>query len=333
MGDRSGLTYLQRRRRDISLSLAQRGFTEVQNYPFTNEKELKVFGFTGDRAKAFRIANPISDEYPLLRTHLSPGLLTTAKRNLDRGAKSVALFESGLIFRDIKPLKESISPATVKRPTDKEISAIYENVPFQSLHIGAVAVGEIEESGWWGKGRITSWQDAIEITDALLREIVEDFTIKNTELAPWHPGRCAEFIVDNKAVAHAGEIHPRVLESLGLPERTIFFAIVLDALPKREQVIAKPVSTMPAAIQDISLFVPKHVPAAEVSEALVSGAGPLLESIALFDRFENDSDEISLAFTLTFRAPDRTLTSEEVSVLREKAGKSAVSKIGARIRS
>jgi phenylalanyl-tRNA synthetase beta chain len=331
-GDRSGLTYLQRRRRDISLSLAQRGFTEVQNYPFTNEKELKVFGFTGDRAKAFRIANPISDEYPLLRTHLSPGLLATAKRNLDRGAKSVALFESGLIFRDIKPLKESISPATIKRPTDKEISAIYENVPFQSLHIGAVAVGEIEESGWWGKGRITSWQDAVEITDALLGEIVEDFTIKNTELAPWHPGRCAEFIVDNKAVAHAGEIHPRVLESLGLPERTIFFAIVLDALPKREQVRAKPVSTMPAAIQDISLFVPKHVPATEVSKALVSGAGPLLESIALFDRFENDSDEISLAFTLTFRAPDRTLTSEEVSVLREKAGQSAVSKIGARIR-
>lgn len=331
--NQSGLSFLQQRRRALSQGLAQRGFTEVQNYPFINEKQLDLFGFTGDRAKAFRIANPISDEYPLLRTHLSPGLLATAKRNLDRGARSVALFESGLIFRDIKTLKESTNPVTSKRPTEKEIAAIYENVPFQSLHIGAVAAGEIEESGWWGKGRVTSWQDAVELTDSLLREFVEDFTIRNTELAPWHPGRCAEFLVGNKAVAHAGEIHPRVLESLGLPERTIFFAIVLDALPKREQIKAKPVSTMPAAIQDISLYVPKNVPAADVAEALVSGAGPLLESISLFDRFENDSDEISLAFTLTFRAPDRTLTSDEVSALREEAGKSAASKVGARIRS
>jgi phenylalanyl-tRNA synthetase beta chain len=81
------------------------------------------------------------------------------------------------------------------------------------------------------------------------------------------------------------------------------------------------------------LYVPKNVPASEVAKALKLGAGPLLEEISLFDRFEAaDSQEVSLAFTLKFRAADRTLTSEEVSVLRENAGKSATAKVGARIR-
>ncbi|MEY4206216.1 MAG: hypothetical protein RL255_53 [Actinomycetota bacterium] len=330
---KSGLSYLQKRRRSLSISLANRGFTEVHNYPFTNEKQIELFGFTGDRAKAFRIANPISDEFPLLRTHLSPGLLATAKRNIDRGAKSVALFESGLIFRDIKNLKDFKFVSTKKRPSVKEIDEIYQNVPFQSLHIGAVVSGEIEESGWWGKGRAGSWEDAVEITHSLLSEIVDEFSVINTELPPWHPGRCAEFRIGDKPVAHAGEIHPRILEAMGLPPRTIFFAIVLDGIPERNQVKAIPVSTMPAAIQDISLYVPKNVPASEVAKALKLGAGPLLEEISLFDRFEAaDSQEVSLAFTLKFRAADRTLTSEEVSVLRENAGQSATAKVGARIR-
>lgn len=329
----TGLSPLQHRRRNISLKLAHLGFTEVHNYPFVNQSQIELFGFTGERAKAFKIANPISDDYPLLRTHLSPGLLEAAARNLARGAKSVALFESGLIFRDIKKLEPPTGIPTSKRPAPEQIKKIYESVPFQALHIGAVVAGEMELSGWWGKGRVTDWQDAVSLTSELLSEISDSFSITAVELAPWHPGRCAEFRIDGRAVAHAGEIHPRITAALGLPDRTIFFAIVADAIPLRKPIVAKPVITMPAAIQDISLFVPTSVSASEVTEALRAGAGELLESITLFDRFHKEGDsQVSLAFTMSFRAPDRTLTSEEVSALREQAGAEAVRRVGAQIR-
>ncbi len=330
----TGLTALQIRRRSLSMALAFKGFTEVHNYPFVNQSQMDLFGFTGDRAKTFKIANPISDQNPLLRTHLSPGLLETAARNFARGAKSVALFESGLIFRDIKKLEKNVGLATTKRPSASQIKSLYASVPFQSLHIGGVIAGESELSGWWGKGRTADWQDAVAITAELLEEITDSFKIVSVELAPWHPGRCAEFQVDGKPVAHAGEIHPRITAALGLPERTVFFAIVLDAIPVRKSISARPVVPMPAAIQDISMFVPETISASDVSEALKIGAGELLESVYLFDRFQKEGEkQISLAFTLTFRAADRTLTGEEVSALRERAGAEAKRRCGAQIRS
>lgn len=90
---RSGLTSLQQRKRAFALKLANRGLVEVHNYPFVSDEQMKLFGFTGDRAKTFKIANPMSDEFPYLRTHLTPGLLGAAARNMARGEKSVALFE------------------------------------------------------------------------------------------------------------------------------------------------------------------------------------------------------------------------------------------------
>ncbi|MGA0411004.1 MAG: phenylalanine--tRNA ligase subunit beta, partial [Candidatus Nanopelagicaceae bacterium] len=249
-------------------------------------------------------------------------------------AQSVALFESGIVFLDIKKLEKSTVIGTAKRPTSVQIKKIYESVPFQTQHIGAVISGDVELPGWWGKGRQASWQDAVAITSELIGLITSDFQVKSVDLAPWHPGRCAEFTIDGKPVAHAGEIHPRITASLGLPERTIFFALVIDAIPVQLAIQAKQVITMPAAIQDISIFVPSSVTAAEVTEALQEGAGELLESVKLFDKFQREGeDQVSLAFTMTFRAADRTLTSEEVSKLRESAGAEVVRRFQATIRS
>ncbi|MEY4163079.1 MAG: hypothetical protein RLZZ79_31 [Actinomycetota bacterium] len=330
----AGLRPMQARRRGLSLALANRGFTEVQNYPFVNRAQMELFGFTGDRAKAFEIENPISDQYPLLRTHLSVGLIDSALRNLARGQKSVALFESGLIFRDIRKLANPGVVPTTKRPTPNQIKNIYESVPFQSMHIGGVIAGEVELSGWWGEGRIADWRDGVSIIHELIGEFGFAYEVSSVELAPWHPGRCAEFTIAGRPVAHAGELHPRIIAALGLPERTVFFAIAMDSIPIASPVSATPVVTMPAAIQDISLFVPASVAAANVADAIKAGAGPLLESVRLFDRFQRPGeDQVSLAFTLTFRSADRTLTSEEVSKLRESAGAEAVTRCGATIRS
>ena len=329
----SGLNLAQKRKRAIAIKLANLGLTEVQTYPFVSAEIMKLLGFTGDRAKTFKIANPMSEETPFLRTHLTPGLLLTAQRNINRGAKSIAIFELGSIFRNLTELKPEAVISTDKRPTGTVISEIYNSVPKQPLHAGGVLGGQIENAGWWGKGRAVSWSDAVDMAATLLDEMGATYKVSNTELAPWHPGRCAEFQIDGKPVAHAGELHPRIISELGLPERTSAFVVVLDAVPFREQVSAPKVWTMPAAIQDISLIVAETVSSADVSEALKTGAGDLLESITLFDRYDQVGEgKISLAFTLVFRAENRTLTAEEVSLLRESAGSAAVKACGAVIR-
>ena len=329
----AGLTPQQLRRRNLSSALAHFGFTEVQNYPFVSQAEMDLFAFTGDRAKTFRITNPMSDEMPFLRTHLTPGLLATAARNLARGAKSVALFECGLVFRNTEKLEGVGDFPTSRKPSAAQIKRIYSSVPTQALHIGGVIAGDFEKSGWWGSARRSDWSDAVEIATRLLNEIGHRFTVHNVELAPWHPGRCAEFRVDGRPVVHAGEIHPRIITAMNLPPRTSAFVLVLDAIPLAPVVDALPVNTLPAAIQDISLFVPASTPAGDVAAALAEGAGELLEKIELFDRYQKPGeDQVSLAFTLTFRSANRTLTSEEVSQLRERAGANAIAKLGASIR-
>lgn len=330
---RIGLSMIQKRRRALSIALAHQGFTEVHNYPFVSSSQMELFAFTGDRAKTFTIANPISAEFPYLRTHLTPGLLDAAARNLARGETSVALFESGLVFRDIKKLTPTGNISTSKRPSAADIRKIYESVPHQALHIGGVIAGDVIQSGWWGKGRAGDWSDAVGAVSALLEEMNVVFEISNVELAPWHPGRCAEFRVNGAPVAHAGEIHPRVIAGLSLPARTSAFVLIVDALTEVPPVSAKSVVTMPPAIQDISMFVDERVSAAAIEATLREGAGELLESIRLFDRFQKEGEKsVSLAFTLTFRAADRTLTAEEVTAMRERAGALAEERHGATIR-
>ena len=330
----SGLTQMQKRKREVALHLAHQGFTEVQTYPFVSAETNALLGFTGDRAKTFAIANPMSAETPYLRTHLTPGLLAAASLNINRGEKSVAIFEIGAIFRNIKGTSPAPTVGVKQRPTSDQIREIYASVPLQPIHVGGILAGEYSLSGWWGKGRSAEWSDAIDCAAEIIRSSGNTFEIKSSELAPWHPGRCAEFIVDGKPVAHAGELHPRVVSAYGLPPRACAFVVILDALPFASATAAPAVWTMPAAIQDISLIVDAKVSVQDVESALRSGAGELLESITLFDRYDKVGDgKISLAFTMVFRAHDRTLTAEEVSALREKAGKEAELRCGATIRS
>jgi phenylalanyl-tRNA synthetase beta chain len=327
------LSPMQYRKRHVGNSLASRGFNEVYTYPFVSQELVDLLGFVGPRAASFTIANPMSEQAPLLRTHLLPGLLEAAKRNLARGAKDVAIFEIGSVFRDVTKRADLPTIGTGTRPTDAEIAAIYASVPPQPLFVGAVVTGSLDRAGWWGSGRSYEWSDAINDALTVIEETGNQAQIVQSDLAPWHPGRCAELQVNGKALAHAGELHPRVLEALGLPPRSCAFAVILSELDFLSSKSAPIVATMPAATQDVSLIVDAGTPAAEVERALVSGAGELLESIALFDRYENVGDKkVSLAFTLVFRATDRTLTQDEVSGYRESATAAAARDCGAIVR-
>ena len=154
---------------------------------------------------------------------------------------------------------------------------------------------------------------------------------------PWHPGRCARLLIDGRVVGHAGELHPKVLTELGLPPRTSAMELDFDALlPARDLPVQAPlVSTFPVASQDVALVVDESVPAATVQSALTRGAGVLLESISLFDVYQGErigEGKKSLAFSLRFRAADRTLTVEEATQARDAAVSLAAEQTGAVLR-
>ena len=326
----NGLTAAQRRRRAVASALAENGYVEVLSYPFVGPSAVD--------GPAVRLANPLSDEEPFLRTSLLPPLLATLKRNIGRGHRDAALYEMGSVFL---PREGAGSPPEMGvewRPTEAEFAAADAVVPHQPWHAAAVLAGEVEPAGWWGAGRPAGWADAIEaarITVAAAGIAPERLTVRAAEHAPWHSGRCAAIEVDGVTVGHAGELHPSTLAALELPRRTSAMELDLDALPEAGVTPAPRVSGFPPALIDVALVVDDSVPAGDVRDALVAGAGDLLESVRLFDVYTSaqlGEGRKSLAYKLTFRAPDRTLTVEEAVAARDAAVTEATARFGAMLR-
>ncbi|MYV42252.1 phenylalanine--tRNA ligase subunit beta [Streptomyces sp. SID1328] len=339
-----GLTHRQRLHRRIGRVLAGAGYVEAPNYPFVSEQVFDQLGLdAGDPARrVVKLANPLNDEEPALRTTLLPGLLGALRRNDGRGSHDLALFETGLVFLPREAAAVAVHLPVDRRPTDEEIARLDAVLPEQPRHVAVALTGAREQAGWWGKGRPADWADAVEAARTVAREAGAELVVRKAQYGPWHPGRCAELavVVDGaeRVVGHAGELHPRVLKALGLPERTSAMEVDLDALEEAgdDTPQAPAISTFPVATQDVALVVDKPVPAADVEAALREGAGELLESIRLFDVYENPEQlgegRKSLAYALRFRAADRTLTVDEASAARDAAIAVANERTGAELR-
>lgn len=179
-----------------------------------------------------------------------------------------------------------------------------------------------------------TWADALDAVRAVADSVGLEVTARSAERAPWHPGRCAELSVAGQVVGHAGELHPKVCANLGLPRGAVAAEVDLDVMIEHAVLLrpASVFSTQPLAKDDVALAVDADVPAAAVEAALREGAGELLESITLFDVYTGDQvgqGRKSLAYTLRFRAADRTLTEKETAVFREAAVARAAEKVGA----
>jgi phenylalanyl-tRNA synthetase beta chain len=312
-----GLTEVQRRRRSIGRTLAEAGYVEAPAYPFVGLPALDALGLAGDdeRRQTVAVRNPLSEEEPWLRTTLLPGLLATLARNLSRGQRDVALFEHGAVFpggtRSAAPV-----PGADRRPDDATLGELFAAVPRQPWHVAVVLAGAVEPRGWWGKGRPATWADAVQAARLVAAAAGVAVEIRAGERTPWHPGRCAEIVVGDRVIGHAGELHPRVCAALELPPRTCAMELDADALPPAQVPVGLRISSFPPVHMDAALFVPLDVPEATVRAALTEGAGELLEELRLFDVYTGSpvpEGQRSLAYSLTFRAPDRTLTGEEAA--------------------
>jgi phenylalanyl-tRNA synthetase beta chain len=339
-----GLTAAQRLRRRVGHALAGAGFTEVLTYPFIGADDLDRLGLPADdpRRHAMRVANPLSAEQPLLHTTLLPGLLTVLARNLGRGHSSVALSLLGPVFL---PGPEELPPAPLPgvdaRPDDAVLAALDAALPAQPRHLALILAGDRAAGGWWGPARPVLWADAVEAVHVVASALHVPLTVSATAAMPWHPGRCAELRLggsDGAVVGHAGELHPSVCTSYGVPPRTVAAEVDLDAL-----IAAAPpgptaprFSTQPVAKEDLALVVEESVHAADVADAVRAGIGPWCESLRLFDVYRGDQvppGHKSLAFALRLRAPDRTLTEEDLAAARARAVQAAAAATGATLRS
>lgn len=331
-----GLTATQRRRRAIGKSLALAGYVEVLTTPFLPAGVFDTWGLPEDdpRRATVSVLNPLEADRPQLASTLLPGLLEALGRNVSRGINDVALFAIAQVVQSAGPAEfPDVTPA--RRPTDAEIAGIDAALPRQPQHIAVALTGLAEPRGPWGPGRPVEAADAIEAARVIARASGVEVTLRSAAQLPWHPGRCAEVLVGDAVIGHAGQLHPAVIERAGLPKGTCAVELDLDAIPVTTALPAPRVSPFPAVFQDLALVVEETVTAQSVADAVREGAGELLEDIALFDVYTGPQvgeGRKSLAFALRFRAADRTLTEDEASAARDAAVARAGERVGAALR-
>ncbi|WP_024444404.1 phenylalanine--tRNA ligase subunit beta [Mycolicibacterium iranicum] len=329
-----GLTSVQKRRRAVGKSLALNGFVEILPTPFLPAGIFDQWGLDADdpRRNTTQVLNPLESDRPSLATTLLPGLLEALTRNVSRGAVDISLFA---IAQVVEPTADTRAVERIpndRRPTDDEIAILDASLPRQPQHVGAVLAGLREPAGPWGAGRAVEAADAFEAVRVIGRAAGVEFTLRAAQHLPWHPGRCAEVVIGDVVVGHAGQLHPAVIERSGLPRGTCALEIDLDAVPITETLPAPGVSPFPAVFQDVALIVGDDVSAQSVVDAVRAGAGELLEDVRIFDVYTGPQigdGRKSLALALRFRAADRTLTEEEASAARDAAVAVAEKQVGA----
>lgn len=325
-----------RTRREVSDTLAEAGLTEVMTYPFLgNEHDLMGLPADDPRRDTVKLANPLADDAPALRSSLLDTLLNTASRNVSRGNPRVAIFELDQVVSAQGVVPAPI-PGVEEKPSDEVMQALRAGVPKQPWHVAAVLAGNAIEASPHDAARAWDWADAIEL--AIRVAVSQGLAVRPEALgaggqatvaAPFHPGRVAQIrvgaLTGGKVLGYAGELHPKVCQNFGLPPRTCAFELDLDAIEKarpKDAFQLRPVSTFPAAKEDLAFVVKQDVPALKVYNAIAKAGEGLVEELRLFDVFENAEQlgegRKSLAFALRLRAADHTLSPQEIKETRNR---------------
>jgi len=279
----------ERRLDEVRHALAGAGFTEVVTPALTSGVLLDRLEL-GERA--MRVLNPVSDDQDTLRTALLPTLLGVAEHNRNHGRPALSVAEIGRAY--------------LRRPDRPH------GQPDEPTRLAALRTGPAESEA--ARRAFLELKGALERALDALAPV--EVTYEPDRATLFHPGRCARVLVGGKAVGHVGELHPSVTGAFDLEGRAVALEIDLEPvlavdLARR----ARPLPRFPAVNRDLGIVVPEEVTAGELLRTIEEAGGELLERAQAFDEYRGSQvaeGNKSVAFALTFRHPERTLTDAEV---------------------
>lgn len=290
----------------VKASLSSQELYETISFALTNEETFNKLNIPQDSPlrKAVPIMNPLSDEYPLVRTTLLSSIFDNLARNLARKNDDVALFEVGSVFFP-KAL-----PVT--------------ELPDEVVKIAGAITGRRNAQGWNQTNDMVDFYDAKGIIEELLANLrVTRYTVEAGTHYAMHPGKTALFKKGRDVIATVGEVHPAVLSAYGITKPVYIFeldaTIVMKYMAKDLKYKALP--KYPATSRDLAMLVDVDVNAADIEKAMTKAAGQNLTQITLFDVYTGkqvEEGKKSLAFSLTFQSNDKTLTDAEIDPAIEK---------------
>ncbi len=336
-----GLSREQRLRRRVEGGLCDLGFDQVVGWSFTDPGESERLRIPLDdlRSAAVRLSNPLSEEQSEMRTMVLGSLLDVAARNLSRGAQRLALFEAGSVYLLEAPPGESAAEDLGVGRVDPLAGVFPGQRPApvaEPRRIAALAVGPLVARSWRGGGEPADFFSLKGVLEALAGQLGAELTFAPAAEPFLHPGRSAAVAVAGVAAGWIGEVHPLVCRAWDLDAAVAF---EIDLAPLLAAAGAggesyEDFTSFPAVYQDLAVVVPSELAATELRRTILAAGGELLRAADVFDLFEGKqlgAGRKSLALNLEFRAPDRTLTDEEVGAARE-AIKAALAEIGGALR-
>ena len=295
-----GMTPKKALTKEVTHYLAHAGLSQIITFSFMHKDGLTNMMLPeGDnRYTAIPILNPISEEFPYMRTTLVPAVIEAAKRNIAQQNKDLWLFETANVYEPkALPLTE---------------------VPHERPMACGIMMGKVTEAAWNQAQRDTDFYDVKGVVDGLLAKLgLTEFDIQPSTESYYHPGVSAHYTINGVTIANYGELHPQAVKNFDLPGKVYMFEIDLEAVlsitvPAFRY---KSFSKFPGTSRDLAIVAPVSVASGEIIDLIKENGGDYLESVSIFDVYEGEHIEAgyrSLAYNLQFRSMEGTLNDEDI---------------------
>ncbi|MCK5862388.1 MAG: phenylalanine--tRNA ligase subunit beta [Candidatus Hydrogenedentes bacterium] len=305
---------VEKKIRALRRFLAAQGLTEIVNWSFGNGENEKKSGMTDQTEHMVMLQNPLSENYPGMRTTLLPGLYATASYNHKRGARSIQLFEMGPVYHAVD---------------EKEL-------PEEPFYLGIVLSG-IAPEHWSEAERPVDFHDIKGFMDTVLGHLGYAVTLKQLSNSAFQEGQGAIVKIKKRQIGYIGKTALAAAKSYDLPESVFVLELNLSKLFERPMPPAqfKDIPQFPASLRDLAVVVDLSISAAELTSVIKNAGGPLLKSIDVFDVYRGNplpENKKSIAFNLVFQSPDRTLKDKDTQKAIEKIIKKLQQQHGAELR-
>jgi len=295
-----GMTPKKALTKDVTHYLAHAGLSQIITFSFMHKDGLTNMMLPeGDsRYTAIPILNPISEEFPYMRTTLVPAVIEAAKRNIAQQNKDLWLFETANVYEPkALPLTE---------------------VPHERPMACGIMMGKVTEAAWNQAQRDTDFYDVKGVVDGLLAKLgLTEFDIQPSTESYYHPGVSAHYTINGVTIANYGELHPQAVKNFDLPGKVYMFEIDLEAVLSItvSAFRYKSFSKFPGTSRDLAIVAPVSVASGEIIDLIKENGGDYLESVSIFDVYEGEHIEAgyrSLAYNLQFRSMEGTLNDEDI---------------------